>query len=113
MLDLGDAIEVFGIGAHELQDLLEQVRVVQTFELFLGFAQGRLEAANAEASEDRLHLVHHPCPPTDQVLPLAVRPPRVLLRDGRNRHHAAMTSLAAQPAYGGRVPPDGPRGSAP
>jgi hypothetical protein len=45
--------------------------------------QGRLEAANAEASEDRLHLVHDARPLTDQVRPLAGRPPSVLLLDRR------------------------------
>jgi hypothetical protein len=80
-------------------------RRVQTFELFLGLAQGRPEGANAEAREDGLHLVHDPRPLSDQVLPLAVRPPCVLLLNRRDRHHAAMAHLAAQPAEKSARPP--------
>jgi hypothetical protein len=38
---------------------------------------------------------------SDQILPLAVRPPRVLLLDRRDRDHAAMAHPAAQPAENG------------
>ena len=73
----------------------------QTIELFRGLAQGRLEAANAKAGEDRLHLVRDPRPLGDQILPLAVRPPCILFLGGWDRRHAAMALLAAQPAEKG------------
>jgi hypothetical protein len=38
---------------------------------------------------------------SDQILPLAVRPPRVLLLDLGIATHAAMAHLAAQPAENG------------
>src|SRR5207247_10666690 len=73
------------------------VRCTRAFELVLGFAQHRLEGANAEAREDGLHLVHQPRLLSDQILPLTVRTPGVLLLDRRDRYHAAMPLLAAQP----------------
>src|SRR5205809_3193048 len=76
-------------------------RCTQAFELVLGFAQHRLEGANAEAREDGLHLVHQPRLLSDQILPLTVRTPGVLLLDRRDRYHAAMPLLAAQPTEKG------------
>jgi hypothetical protein len=61
---------------------------------FLGFAEGRAEGTKAEARKDGFHLVHDPRLLGDKILPLAVRPPRVLLFDGRDRYHAAMALLA-------------------
>src|SRR5947207_8438288 len=72
-------------------------RCTQAFELVLGFAQHRLEGANAEAREDGLHLVHQPRLLSDQILPLTVRTPGVLLLDPRDRYHAAMPLLGNQP----------------
>src|SRR6266404_8286367 len=77
------------------------LRRAQTFELFFDLAQCRPEGANAEASEDSFDLIYDPRLLSDQVSPLAVRPPCVLLLDRRNRHHAAMALLAAQPAEKG------------
>src|SRR3974377_276519 len=76
-------------------------RGAQAFELLLGFAQSRPEGANAEALKDGLYLVHDPRLLGDKVLPLSVRPPRVLLFDGWDRDHAAMALLLAQPAETG------------
>ena len=76
-------------------------RRAQAVKLFLGLAQGRPEGANAEAREDGLRLVHDPRLLGDKILPLAVRPPRVLLLNGRDRYHAAMALLAAQPTEKG------------
>src|SRR6516225_8445395 len=76
-------------------------RGAEAFKLFLGLAQGRPEGANAQAREDGLRLVHDPRLLGDKILPLAVRPPRVLLLDGRDRYHAAMALLAAQPTEKG------------
>jgi hypothetical protein len=45
--------------------------------------------------KDGLHLVRDPRLLGDKILPLAVRPPRILLFDGRDRYHAAMALLAA------------------
>src|SRR5262249_31398992 len=67
----------------------------------LGLAQARLKAADAETREDRLDLVHDPRLLGDQVPALAVWPSCVLLLDRRDRHHAAMAPLAAQPAEKG------------
>src|ERR1700745_1314318 len=73
-------------------------RRAQIFELFRDLAHGRPQSANAEAGKYRLHLVDNPRLLSNQILALAVRSPRVLLRDRRDRHHAAMALLAAQPA---------------
>ena len=43
-------------------------------------------------------LVDNPRLLSDQILALAVRSPRVLLLGRRDRHHAAMALLTAQPA---------------
>src|SRR5215475_8315443 len=76
-------------------------RRAQSFEILLGLAQARLKAADAETREDRLDLVHDPRLLGDQVPALAVWPSCVLLLDRRDRHHAAMAPLAAQPAQKG------------
>src|SRR6516165_3509983 len=76
-------------------------RCAQTVELFRCFAQGRPESANAKAGKDGLDLVHDPRLVSDQVPPLAVRPLCVLLFGRRDRRHAAMALLAAQPAEKG------------
>src|SRR5262245_35447792 len=69
--------------------------------ILLGLAQARLKAADAKTREDRLDLVHDPRLLGDQVPALAVWPSCVLLLDRRDRHHAAMAPLAAQPAEKG------------
>lgn len=66
-------------------------------ELFRDHAVGWPEGANAEAS----HLVHDPRPLSDEILPLAVRPPAVLFLSRWDRRHAAMALLATQPAEKG------------
>src|ERR1700758_3782036 len=73
-------------------------RRAQSFELFCNLARGRPQRANAEAGKYRLDLVDNPRLLSDQSLALAVRSPRILLLDRRDRHHAAMAPLAAQPA---------------
>src|ERR1700741_4468332 len=73
-------------------------RRAQIFELFCNLAHGRPQTANAEAGKYRLHLVDNPRWLSNQILALAVRSPRILLLDRRDRHHAAMAPLAAQPA---------------
>jgi hypothetical protein len=65
------------------------------------FAQGRPESANAKAGKDSLDLVDDPRLVSDQVPPLAVRPLCVFLLGRRDRRHAAMALLAAQPAEKG------------
>src|SRR5262249_20088806 len=63
-------------------------------------AHGRPQRTNASLQADKYHfdLVDIPGLLSDQILVLAVRSPRVLLLDCRDRHHAAMALLAAQPA---------------
>src|SRR5260370_12620964 len=73
-------------------------RRAQIFEPFGKLAHGRAQSANAEAGKYRLDLVDNPRLLSDQILALAVRSPRGLLLDRRDRHHAAMALLAAQPA---------------
>src|SRR5215471_9330759 len=73
-------------------------RGAQAFELCLGLVQGRPQGTNAEARKDSLHLVYNARLLSDKIVPLAVRPPRVLLFDRGDRYHAAMALLAAQPA---------------
>src|SRR6516225_7164420 len=70
----------------------------QIFEPFHKLALGRAHSANAEAGKYCLDLVDNPRLLSDQTLALAVRSPRVLLLDRRDRDHAAMAPLAAQPA---------------
>src|SRR6266566_4624241 len=73
----------------------------EAFEPFLGLAQGRPEGENAEAREDGLHLVHDPGLFADKILSFPAWPPRILLLNRRDRDHAAMALLAAQPAEKG------------
>src|SRR6516225_1001464 len=73
-------------------------RRAQIFELFCNLAHGRAQRANTEAGKYRLDLIDNPRLLGDQILTLAVRSPRVLLLDRRDRHHAAMALFAAQPA---------------
>ncbi|MER8649232.1 hypothetical protein [Mesorhizobium sp. M1121] len=61
-------------------------------------AQAQPEAADAEAGEDRFDAVDEPRLLADQGPPIAVRPPRVLFFECRDRSHGAMAFLAAQPA---------------
>src|SRR5882724_11898042 len=76
------------------------LRRAHSFE-FLDLALSRPQSANAEACKNGLHLVHDSGLLGDQILPLTVRPPRVRLLDCRDRRHAAMPSLAAQPSEKG------------
>src|SRR5246500_4990867 len=69
----------------------------QIFEPLRKLALGRAQSAKAEAGKYRLDLVDNPRLLSDQILALAVRSPRVLLLDRRDRHHAAMALLSAQP----------------
>ena len=64
-------------------------------------AQVRLEAANAEPSQCALDAVDDARALADQLLALAAWPFGVLLLKGRDRDHAAMVALAAQPAEKG------------
>src|ERR1700737_3585594 len=73
-------------------------RRAQIFKPFGRLAHGRAQIPNAEPDKYRLDLVDNPRLLSDQILALAVRSPRVLLLDRRDRHHAAMALLAAQPA---------------
>src|SRR5246500_4854937 len=72
-------------------------RRAQIFELFRKLAPGRAQTAKAESGKYRPDLVDKPGLLGDQILALAVRSPRVLLLDRRDRHHAAMAPLSAQP----------------
>src|SRR6266704_224493 len=76
-------------------------RRAEASEPFLGLAQGRPEGENAEAREDGLHLVHDPGLFADKILSFPAWPPRILLLNRRDRDHAAMALLAAQPAEKG------------
>ncbi len=60
-----------------------------------------MEAADPEPGEHRLDAVDVPRLLADQGLPLAVRPPCVLLLERRDRRHGAMALLATQPAEKG------------
>src|SRR5258707_12929211 len=73
-------------------------RRAQIFEPFGKLAHGRAQSANVEAGKYRLDLVDNPRFLSNQILALAVRSPRVLLIDRRDRHHAALALLTAQRA---------------
>src|SRR6476660_2349338 len=60
-------------------------RRAQIFEPFRNLAYGRPQSAKAEAGKYRLHLVDNPHLLSDQIPALAVRSPRVLLLDRRDR----------------------------
>jgi hypothetical protein len=66
-------------------------------------AQGRLEAADAEAGQGALHPVHDPGALAHEALALAARALGVLLLQRRDRGHAAVARLAAQPAEEGAL----------
>src|ERR1700746_2885843 len=78
-------------------------RRAKIFEPFGKLAHGRAQSAKAEAGKYRLDLVDNPRLLSDQILALAVRSPRVLLLDRRDRHHAAMALLSAQPTEKHRI----------
>src|SRR6202022_1639513 len=81
--------------------VLWQWRAFRRAEIFkpVGrLAHGRAQIPNAEPDKYRLDLVDNPRWLSYKILALAVRSPRVLLLDRRDRHHAAMALLAAQPA---------------
>ena len=62
-----------------------------------GLAIFHIEVADAVPDHRRFHPVDNPAALTHQVLMLAVRPPGVFLRKCRDRRHAAVLRLAAQP----------------
>ena len=78
-------------------------RRAQRRQALRGLAQGRLEAADAQAGQGALHPVHDPGALADEPLPLAARALGVLLLEGRDRGHAAVVRLAAQPAQEGAL----------
>src|SRR5208282_1541261 len=82
-----------GVGRHRLS-----LRRAQLLEPLRGRAQGRLEAADAKARERALDPVADPRAVADEVLALTARPLGVLLYTARDRRHAAVFPLAAQPA---------------
>ena len=69
-------------------------------------AQGRSEAPDAEARQATPHPVDDAGALADQALPLPVRALGVLFLERRDRDHAAVVRLAAQPAEEG--PPEQP-----
>ena len=79
------------------------LRRAQRLQALRRLAQGRLEAADAQAGQGALHPVHDPGALADQALPLAARALGVLLLEGRDRGHAAVVRLAAQPAQEGAL----------
>ena len=79
------------------------LRRAQRLQALGRVAQRRLEAADAEAGQAALHPVHDAGALADQALALAVGAPGVLLREGRDRGHAAVVRLAAQPAEKGAL----------
>jgi hypothetical protein len=52
-------------------------------------------------AKNGFHLVHDPRLLADKILPLPVWAPRILLLNRRDRDHAAMALLTAQPAEKG------------
>ena len=76
---------------------------MQRLQTFRRLAQGRLEAADAEAGQVALHPVHNAGSLADQALTLAVRSPGVLVLERRHRGHAAVVRLAPQPAEEGAL----------
>ena len=86
----------------------------QPFQPLCCRAQGRREAADAEPCERALDPIADARALTDQVLALAAGPLGVFLFQARDRGHAAVFALAAQPAEKGpfqqrRVEPIGLR----
>src|SRR5512134_1264333 len=69
----------------------------QRLQTLRRLTQMRLEALDAEPGEGTLHAVDNARTLADQALTLAARAPRVLLLERGDRHHPAMTALAAQP----------------
>src|SRR5262249_17227743 len=61
-------------------------------------AQLNFEAANTKADQRRLDAVHDPSPLADKRLTLTGRTTGIFLSSGRNRRHAAVLWLTAQPA---------------
>jgi hypothetical protein len=77
------------------------LRCAQCCEPLRHPAQGRLEAANPEPSQGALDPVDNAGALANQALALAVRPLGILLLEGWDRGHAALTPFAAQPAEEG------------
>src|ERR1700730_15160266 len=61
-------------------------------------AQGRVEVADPELDEDRLHPVDRAGPYSDECFTFTIRASAILLGDGRDDGHAAVATLTAQPA---------------
>jgi hypothetical protein len=78
-------------------------RRAQRFEAFRCFLQRRLEAADAEARQRRLHPVGDAAALSYEARALAVRAFGILLRQRRDGRHAAVAGLAAQPAEEGAL----------
>ena len=60
--------------------------------------QSRLEAANAEPDQGRLHAINDPRAFAHQAFALAAGTPGVFFFERGDRHHFAVTRLAAQPS---------------
>src|SRR6516225_4277153 len=107
-LDLPDLLGEQAQSRHLAPQLCQRVRRyrlslrrAQPLELLRGCAQGRLEAADAEPCERALNSVANARALADEVLALAARPLGVFLLQARDRRHAAVLPLAAQPAEKG------------
>src|SRR3954464_13454857 len=73
-------------------------RGAQGVEALRGVAHRRLEAPDAKTGQAGLHPVHDAGALADQALPLAVRPPGVLLFERGHRGHGAVARSPTQPA---------------
>src|SRR3954467_14021272 len=109
-LDLRDLLPHEPQPGHVAAQLGERVRRqrrafrrAQRRQALRGLAQGRLEAADAEAGQGALHPVHDPGALADQALALAARALGVLLLQRRHRGRGAVARLAAQPAQEGAL----------
>ena len=112
-LDLGDLAGHEAQPRHVAPQLGERVRRqghalrrTQRLQTPRRLAQGRPEAADAEARQATPHPVDDAGALADQALPLPVRALGVLFLERRDRDHAAVVRLAAQPAEEG--PPEQP-----
>src|ERR1700675_2384354 len=76
----------------------QAARPAQFLEIFGRLAQFRIEAANAQPRQRALHPIDEAAAGVDPALALAGGAFGVFLRQRRDRRHAAMVGLAAQPA---------------
>jgi hypothetical protein len=98
---LADPSQSGHVASHLIQHVGRNWRLLwspQCVKLLRRREQSRLEAANAEPDQGRLHAIDDPRAFAHQDFALAAGTPGVFFLERGDRHHFAVTRLAAQPS---------------